>query len=196
LDYYEVPSISELRGITAWVSNFADTHISAACILAVESVRDFSRKPGRRSPKEEEMISPLINSFVVAGFGFFIGIVLQIAMSVMPERNREPHSLKFNRGLRGFIDDANKSAEESREMIRTAGPVLWMGMFAFYALIAILILIIIYSPLVMNWLVFLLAFFTGFGLFEWIFTRAKAGKMAPASSSPDDSPPKSTMSGG
>ncbi len=140
------------------------------------------------------MISPLINSIVIAGFGFFIGIVLQIAMSIMPERNRESHSLKFNKGLQGFIDDANKSAKESREMVQTAGPAFWMSMFAFYGLIAILILIIIYSPLVMNWLVFLLALFTGFGLFEWIFTRAKAGKMSSPSNPSNDSPPEASDS--
>ena len=41
------------------------------------------------------MISPLINSIVLAGFGFFIGIVLQIAMSVMPDRKMKSSSLNF-----------------------------------------------------------------------------------------------------
>jgi len=133
------------------------------------------------------MISPLINSIVVAGFGFLIGTVLQIAMGVMPERMRETNPVTFGKGLRGFIDSANKNAEESREMVQAAGPGFKSAMFAFYGLIAVLILIIIYSPLVMNWTVFLLSLFTGFTLYMWIFKQAKEGKIGSLSSSTSDS---------
>ncbi|HXF86462.1 MAG TPA: hypothetical protein VNK49_13850 [Anaerolineales bacterium] len=136
------------------------------------------------------MISPLINTIVIAGFGFFIGIILQITINVMPRK--EPYSINFDKGLQDFIDRAKKSAEESREMVRTAGSDLRIGMFAFYGLIALLILVLIYSPLAMNWPVFLLALFAGFLLFEWIFKRAKAGKISSPSTSPTSSPPKTS----
>ena len=136
------------------------------------------------------IISPLINSIVIAAFGFFIGVILQIVMIVNPEKSRDSITTSTGRrGWRGFIDYAKEAAKEGRENAQNAPRQFWVAAFAFYGLIAILILVLIYSPLEMNWLVFLVASIAGFALFDSIFQKAKAGKMPPASSSTDDSPP-------
>lgn len=139
------------------------------------------------------MISPLINSIVIAAFGFFIGSILQIAMIVNPEKSRDSITTSTGRrGWGGFVDYAKEAAEEGREHAQNAPGQFWVATFGFYGLIAILILVLIYSPLEMNWLIFLVALMAGFMLFDRIFQKAKAGKIPPASSSPDDSPHNGT----
>ncbi len=133
------------------------------------------------------MINPLINSIVVGGFGFLIGIVLQIAMRVMPERMKTSSSINFEKGLRGFIDSAMSSAERSREMVQSEGQGIKGAMLAFYGLIGVLILVLLYSPLLMNWPAFLLSLLGGFLLFEILFKGAITGKIVSPSSSASNS---------
>ncbi len=133
------------------------------------------------------MINPLINSIVVGGFGFIIGIVLQIAMRVMPERMKTSSSINFEKGLRGLFDSAMSSAERSREMVQSERQGIKGAMLAFYGLIGVLILVLLYSPLLMNWPAFLLSLLVGFLLFEIIFKGAITGKIVSPSSSTSNS---------
>jgi hypothetical protein len=123
------------------------------------------------------MIHPLINSIVLAVFGFIISIVLKIAMRVSPESKRAVDSLNFGKGLRGFVNLAIKNAEEGREISRTAGSSYWIAVIAYFGLIIVLILVLIYSPITMNWYVFLLSLGVGSLLFDWIFKLAKSGRI-------------------
>jgi hypothetical protein len=137
------------------------------------------------------MISPLMNAIVIAAIGFFMGIVLQIAVIIMPARERPLHSISFNTGLRGFIDSTRKNADQDAEFYRHAPRQFWSATLAFYGLIAILVLVIVYSPLTMNWPVFLVALVAAAGVSEGIFERAKAGKFPLGSSSSNHLPPSS-----
>lgn len=132
------------------------------------------------------MINPLVNSIVISAFGFLIGIILQITMMVMPEKNRQGGmTSKTSKGLQRFMERVRENQQEGRDVWKNKSAIT--AMITFYAVIAILILVIKYSPLEMHWTVFLVSTLIGFAIFEIIHERAKARTSLPDSDSSNNS---------
>jgi len=132
------------------------------------------------------MISPLVNSIVISAFGFLIGAILQITMKTIPERSRRGGlPSETNKGMKAFMEGVREAQQEGVDAWKNNST--RTAMIAFYALIVVLILVIKYSPLEMNWTVFLVTALISNMIFDTIHERAKKRESSLESDSSDNS---------
>jgi len=91
-------------------------------------------------------------------------------------RNKEDDKGKENFILR-FLKDAKSKAEESSARVSTMPRSHLVLNGVFYALIIMMVIVIRYSPVKMNWLIFLGSFFGIFFLSYLLYWLAKKGKL-------------------
>ena len=142
------------------------------------------------------MVDPMINTFVLVMFGLFIGVSLQVAFVISPHTGSDRSTLRGQRGtedemqtrqssiLRRMLSAANVAAGEGRQAASNMPRSGWLAVGTFYGLIAILIIVLWYSPVRMNWWILLGSIFAGYILSQGVFALAKAGKIRLRGSTP------------
>jgi hypothetical protein len=130
------------------------------------------------------MINTIINGVVLAIFGLIIGAVLQLlglmeggVSSDLLRNTREKRNSIGKIGWKGFIKESLKAAEEGRKLMQTMPRSRMILLIAFYGLIAVLILIVKYGPIEMNWWILIGSISTGFVVMDFIYYKAKKGKL-------------------
>ena len=119
-----------------------------------------------------ETISTII---VMVLFGLLTGVILD----VVQKRSKVPERTYHEKKNESTIDYMHRIGKEYREEVRVSflNRPLLIGIVIFYALIALLIFVLLYSPVQMNWPIFLVSALGGFMITEIIFSLAKAGKI-------------------
>ena len=127
----------------------------------------------------EPVIGELVNGVVLAMAAVLLGVVLRLVGLVTPEAmQRTRPDQRPGESLVEYLRRASmERAEASREAVETGPASFWLLCLAFYGLLAILVAVLWLSPVHMNWPIFLSVFFAAFMLAEWMFKRAKAGRL-------------------
>ena len=122
------------------------------------------------------MIDETISTIVVVLFGLLIGVIMSVALAY---EQYLPHSTlhkKKNESIRDFMHRYHVANQEGTRKLNLNSPAM-ITIGIFYSLIALLIVVLHFTPIHMNWLVFLFSVFVGFCIAEGIFSLAKAGKI-------------------
>ena len=142
------------------------------------------------------MVDPMINAFVLVMFGLLIGVSLQVTILIAPETGSAENTSRGQQEtegeirtrqpslLRRILSAANASAEEGRQVAANMPTSGRLAMGTFYGLIAMLAIVLWYSPVRMNWWILLGSILAGTLISQWIFALAKAGKIHSRGSTP------------
>lgn len=124
------------------------------------------------------MIDETISTIVLVLFGLLIGVILKVSL-VYEQNLPRPHPTLHKKKNESILDFMRRldvvSQEWTRKLNLNLPAMIPIGIF--YSLIALLIVVLYFTPIHMNWLVFLFSVFVGFGIAEGIFSLAKAGKI-------------------
>lgn len=119
------------------------------------------------------MIDETISTVVLVLFGLLIGVIMNVSHAYI--QNLPPTlDKKKNESIR---DSMHQFDVATQEWARKLNPPARIAIGIFYSLIALLIVVLYFTPIHMNWLVFLFSVLVGFGIAEGIFSLAKAGKI-------------------
>jgi hypothetical protein len=112
------------------------------------------------------MIYPTVNTVVIAIFGLIIGGTLSLQGILW-------------KGEQERVRRQAKTAKEMQESISLANmpPSAFLSMIAVYGLVIVLIVIVKFSFVKMEWAVFFIFFFAGFAILQYLFYLATKGKM-------------------
>ncbi|MDQ4075914.1 MAG: hypothetical protein M3220_06655 [Chloroflexota bacterium] len=142
------------------------------------------------------MVDPMINAFVLVMFGLLIGVSLQVTILIMPETGPARSTSRGQHGTEGdlqtrppgflhrMLGAANAAAEEGRQAASSMPRSGRLAMGTFYGLIAMLVIVLWYSPVRMNWWILLGSILAGSLISQWTFALAKAGKIHLRGSTP------------
>jgi len=120
------------------------------------------------------------NIIVMVVFGLLVGTLFQV-MDIF-QRPRKDSEIKREPG-ESFLRYLRRSIREARErdpmehVIKKYRKAYHITIAMVYIVIAIMVLLVVFSPIRMNWLAFILSSFAAFGILKLIFDRAKAGKI-------------------
>ena len=130
------------------------------------------------------MIDPIINGTILIVFGLAMGAILQLygllARGFTSQTLRRKVSSEEGKGnitLRRLLRESKKKAEEGRTSVQTMPKSGVISMIAAYGLIIVIILIVKFSPVEMQWFIFIGAILVGFMAMDRIFTLARKGKI-------------------
>jgi hypothetical protein len=122
------------------------------------------------------MLEPWANTTVIAAIGVGLGGVCALIHHVMPKAYEDV--LRSRREGEGFLEGTRRRSEE--QAVMTATPELRPFRFAagaLYALVAVLVLTVILSPVDLGWWTLLISVVAGWMFVELAFGLAKAGKL-------------------
>lgn len=120
------------------------------------------------------MIDETISTIVLVLFSLLIGVILNVSRAYMQNLPPPTPDKKKNESIR---DSMHRFDVATLEWARKLNPPAMIAVGIFYSLIALLIVVLYFTPIHMNWLVFLFSVLVGFGIAEGIFSLAKAGKI-------------------
>lgn len=127
------------------------------------------------------MFEVIGNIIVMVVFGLLVGTLFQV-MTIF-ERPRKDSETKREAG-ESFLRYLRRTIREARErdpmenVIKKYRKAAYITMAMVYIVIALMVLLVVFSPIKMNWLAFILSIFAAFGILKLIFDRAKAGKIS------------------
>lgn len=124
------------------------------------------------------MIDGTANSIVVLMFAILVGLVLRLASVLTPEVMRRKTERRQGEPLVDYLRRASDVSAEAGVITATQGPrsyLLTLG--AFHGLLAMLVVVLLLSPVSMNWPLFLGGMLASYMLAEWLFRRSRAGKI-------------------
>ncbi len=122
------------------------------------------------------MVDPIVNTTVIVLFGLLIGVVLQAA-GALGLRDAVDAPGQRRRDDESYADYVKRIADRGTRTALSLRPAGWVALVSFYGLIAMLIAVVIASPLYMEWLPFLGSLLASFFIADQIFSLAKAGKL-------------------
>lgn len=120
------------------------------------------------------MIEAIGNIIVMVAFGLLLGTVVSMLMIFFPPRK----DTKREEG-ESYLKYINRRSKESAERflpsVQRKRLIMLAG--AYYIVTIIIILTVIFTPLEMKWLVFLISLFGAFLITRYIYIKTKFGKM-------------------
>ena len=120
------------------------------------------------------MIDETISTMVLVLFGLLIGVIMTVSRAYT--QNLPPPTLDKKKN-ESICDSMHRFDVATQEWARKLNPPARIALGIIYSLIALLIVVLYFTPIHMNWLVFLFSVLVGFGIAEGIFSLAKAGKI-------------------
>ena len=122
------------------------------------------------------MLDGTVNGIALAIFGVVMGAILQLVMVLSGQQfARYRHSLR-RRKDEGVVDFIRRRAERDAESAMDLPRSSLVAVASFYGLVAMLVSVLIFSPLHMSWIIFLAALLGGFWLLQGVFSLARTGK--------------------
>lgn len=122
------------------------------------------------------MIDETISTIVLVLFGLLIGVITSVHHAYTQNLPHPRLHKKKNESIRDAMHRFDVETQEGARKLKLNLPAM-IPIGIFYSLIALLIVVLYFTPIHMNWLVFLFSVFGGFGIAEGIFSLAKAGKI-------------------
>lgn len=125
----------------------------------------------------------IINSMVLIVFGILIGLLTRVAGAYDPliEEKRKAKDLTQRDGESFFDYLRRTTSEEYRnedDKIKESMPKPYQrALTGTGVFVIMLVVVLIFSPLYMNWLIFIGSILAGIIIYELIFYLAKAGKI-------------------
>lgn len=120
------------------------------------------------------MIEAIGNIIVMVAFGLLLGTVLSMFMIFSPPR-KDTKREEGESYLKYIYRRSNENAEKFLPSIQRKSLIMLTGVY--YIVIIIIILTVIFTPLEMKWLVFLISLFGAFVITRYIYIKTKFGKM-------------------
>lgn len=135
----------------------------------------------------------IINSIVLVMFGILLGVLLKVTMAYEPIEEEKMKELKQREGesfLQYLGRKTSREYQEKEKKIRESMPKPYQrALFGTGVLVIMLIIVLIITPIHMNWLIFIGSIIGGVIIYELIFYLAKAGKIKVSGESFFDIPP-------
>lgn len=126
------------------------------------------------------LFGDIISSVVMVLFGLLIGVIFVVFMaeSEYLERQKPLPKIGENERTRDYWRRIGKEkAEDGVRIWKATGRSAKIAMGLFYSLIAMLIVVLYYSPVEIIWSILLISVMIGYGITHKIFSLAKAGKI-------------------
>lgn len=135
----------------------------------------------------------IINSIVLVMFGILFGVLSKVTMAYEPLEKEKMKELKKREGesfLQYLRRTTSREYREKETKIRDSMPKLYQrAILGTGVLVIMLIIVLIFTPIHMNWLIFIVSIIGGIIIYELIFYLAKAGKIKVSGESFFDIPP-------
>ncbi len=129
------------------------------------------------------MFEGIGNIIVMVFFGFLIGVLGQVMMIFgVPRKHtdivtkRKPEEPFFSYLKRYFKEERERDPMENVKKKYRKAAYITTAMV--YIVIAIMVLLVVFSPIRMNWLAFMLSLLAATGITMAIYNMAKAGKIS------------------
>lgn len=126
------------------------------------------------------LFSDILSTVAMILFGLLIGVILSVSMAEheYSERQKPRSKKRDEERTRDYWRRISKEyAEEGESSWKEAPGSTKIAIGLFYSFIAMLIIVLYYSPVQMIWSILLMSVMVGFVLTNKIFSLAKAGKI-------------------
>lgn len=123
----------------------------------------------------------IINSMVLLMFGILIGVLLMVSEAYESLYKEKSKKLKKRQG-ESFLHYSRRSSsreyhDERIKIMQSMPKPFQRAGFGMSIFVILLIIVLIFSPIYMNWLIFIISVLVGIVVFKLIFYLAKAGKI-------------------